>query len=57
MLHRMAAFSFHAALRVFEIAVVFERLDDVASSIANANHDGMPPAVRLCVAHGIDDRV
>ncbi len=57
MLHRMAAFSFHVALRLFEVALVFKRLNHVASNIANANDDGMPPAVRLCVAHGIDDRV
>ena len=48
---------FHAALRFFEIAVVFERLDHVASSIINANHDGMRPAVRLCIPHCVGDRV
>ena len=57
MLHRMAAFLFHAGLRLFGFALVFERLDDVAGSIVNVNHDGMRPAVRLCVAHRIDDRV
>jgi len=50
-------FLFHAALCPFEIALVFERLDDIASSVVNANRDGMHPAVRLCVAHCIDDRV
>jgi hypothetical protein len=44
-------------LRLIEIALVFERLDHVASSIVNANHDGMRSAVRLCIAHGIDDGV
>ena len=48
---------FHAALRLFGFALVVERLDDVASRIVNANHDGMRPAVRLCIAHCIDDRV
>ena len=45
------------ALRLFEIALVCERLDHVASSVVNTTHDGMRPAVRLCIAHGIDDRV
>ena len=31
-------FLFHAELRFFEIALVFVRLDDVASDIVNANH-------------------
>jgi len=57
MLYRMAAFLFHAVLRLREIVLVFERLNDVASNIINTNHDGMPSAVRLCVAHRIDDRV
>ena len=45
------------ALRLFEIPLVFERFDHVAASVVNANHDGMRPAVRLCIAQGIDDRV
>jgi len=36
---------FHAALRFFGFALVFERLDDVTSSIVDANHDGMRPTV------------
>ena len=44
---------FHAALRLFGFALVFERLDYVASSIVNANDDGMrPAAVNDDVRHG-----
>jgi hypothetical protein len=48
---------FHTMLRLFGFAFVFERLHDVASSIVNSNQDGMRPAVRLCVAYRIGDRV
>src|SRR4051794_21918231 len=47
----------HVALRLVGIAFVFERLDHVAISIVNANHDWIRPAERLCIAHCIDDRV
>jgi hypothetical protein len=35
---RVAAFLFHAALRLFEIARVLVRLDHVARFIVNLNH-------------------
>jgi len=40
-----------------EIASVFERLDHVTSTIVNANHDGVLPAIRPCVGDCIDDCV
>ena len=47
-----------SSLRVrIEIAPVSERLDHVTSTVVNANHDGVPPAVRPCVGDCIDDCV
>jgi len=37
-------------LPLFELAHVLARLDDVASSIVNANHSIMGAAVKLCAA-------
>jgi len=39
-------------IRSFRLLV---RLNDVASGIVNANHDGMRLAVRLCVADCVHD--
>ena len=48
-----AAISRYASLK----SLLYRCFYHVASSIVNANHDGMRPAVRLCIAHCIGDRV
>jgi hypothetical protein len=46
-----------SALRLFELASVFMRLDHVARFVVNANHGVMRPAVKLGVVDCIADRV
>jgi hypothetical protein len=46
-----------AGLRLFEIALVFERLNHPASRTVVTNHDWMRAAVTPCVAECIRDCV